>query len=210
MVEEGKEIERVYVIPLSGVKHTRYKYAAPKAIKSIRGFLTRHMKVTEENVWIDDSVNKLVWAHGGYKIPSSIRVRAVKFEDGVVEASIPELGVKTSRRELLKEEREKKAPILRHEEAEEAPAGEGVGGAQDYTIQPSGDGDVKIKKKKTPKEEEEAAGKPVEEKKPEKKKEEKPVKEPAEKKKKTPKASKKTKKESASKSKRKSSAKKES
>ncbi len=49
-------------------------------------------------------------------MPTRVRVKAVKFEDGVVEAYLPELEFKKSRRELLREEREKKEPILRKED----------------------------------------------------------------------------------------------
>ncbi len=148
-----QELERIYVVPLSTIKKGRTSVAAPRAVNEVRKFLIKHMKVEKKNVWIDDSVNKELWAHGKYWIPSKIRVRAVKFDDGVVEATLPELAEKTSRRELLKEEKEKKTPILKKEEA---PAEEGVAGAEDYTITPGADGDVKIKKKKAPKEGEEA------------------------------------------------------
>jgi len=149
----AEEIERIYVIPL---KKVRYKSssAADSAIKVVRSFLTRHMKVEEDKVWIDDSLNNAIWAHGKYWVPSKIRVKAVKFDDGVVEAYIPELDFKKSRREILKEEKEKKEPILRKEEAEEGIA-EGTG-AEKYEVAPSGGkGEVKIKKKKAPKEKEE-------------------------------------------------------
>ncbi len=148
-----QELERIYVVPLSTIKKGRTSVAAPRAVNEVRAFLVKHMKVEKKNVWIDDSVNKELWAHGKYWIPRKIRVRAVKFDDGVVEATLPELAEKTSRREQLKEEKEKKTPILKKEEA---PAAEGVPGAEDYTITPSADGEVKIKKKKPVKEGEEA------------------------------------------------------
>ena len=148
MAEEDKEIERIYVVPLRNAKKNRSSVAAPQAVKTVRSFLTRHMKVKDDDIWIDDSLNNALWSRGKYKIPSKIRVRAVKFEDGVVEASLPELGFKKSRRELLKEEREKKEPILRKEEIEE---GEEGAGAEDYEIAPTVDGEVKIKKRKAPK-----------------------------------------------------------
>ena len=149
--ESSKEIERIYVVPLRGAKIGRTSLAAPRAVKQVRGFLTKHMKVGREDIWIDDSLNRELWSKGKYKIPSKIRVRAVKFEDGVVEVTLPELGVKKSRREILKEEKEKKVPILRREA--EMPEEEGAPGAEDYEISPTADGEVKIKKKKTPKEE---------------------------------------------------------
>ena len=153
--DSAKELERIYVISLRRAKIGPWSRAAPRAIDDVRHFLMKHMKVEEKNVWIDDSLNKQLWAHGRFWVPSKIRVRAVKFEDGVVEATLPEIGEKKSRRELLKEEKEKKAPILKREE--EKPE-EGVAGAEDYTITPTGKGEVKIKKKKekAPKEEEPA------------------------------------------------------
>lgn len=144
-----EEIEKIYVIPLKkrGFKSST---SAPTAVKRVKIYLTKHMKVKEENIWIDDSLNNAIWGKGKYNMVSKIRVKAVKFEDGVVEAYLPELEFKKSRRELLKEEREKKEPILKREEE---PLEEGeVSGAEDYDISPTGDGEVKIKKKKAPKE----------------------------------------------------------
>lgn len=145
----AEEIERIFIIPLkkTGLKSSK---AAPTAVRRVKKYLTRHMKVETKDIWIDDSLNNALWSHGKFKTNGKIRVKAVKFDDGVVEAYLPELEFKKSRRELLKEEKEKKEPILRKEEVEE---GEGeVGGAEDYDIAPSADGEVKIKKKKAPKE----------------------------------------------------------
>ncbi len=180
--DSEKEIERLYTIPLRRVKLGSSSMAAPRAVKFVRSYITKHMKVEEESVWIDDSLNKELWSRGKYKIPSKIRVRAVKFEDGVVEVTLPELGVKKSRREILKEEKEKKTPILRREEVSEE---EGVPGAEDYDIAPAADGEVKIKKKKAPKEE-----KPKEDKKTEKKSDKKQETKKEEKTKKTEKSTK--------------------
>ena len=165
--ESGKEIERIYIVPLRRAKIGRTSKAAPRAVKHVRGFLNRHMKVAKEDIWIDDSINKELWSQGKYKIPNKIRVRAVKFEDGVVEVTLPEIGEKKSRREILKEEKEKKIPILRREEAE-APGAEATAGAEDYEITPTADGEVKIKKKKEPKPKKTADKKEIK-KKPEKK-----------------------------------------
>lgn len=147
----AEELERIYIIPLKKDGHNQSK-AAPTAIKRVKHFLTRHMKVEKDKIWIDDSLNKALWAKGKFKIPSKIRVKAVKFDDGVVEAYLPELEFKKSRRELLKEEREKKEPILKKEEAV-AEEGEAPG-EKEYQITPTAEGDVKIKKKKAPKKKE--------------------------------------------------------
>ncbi|MBN2603099.1 MAG: 50S ribosomal protein L31e [Candidatus Thermoplasmatota archaeon] len=150
----AEEIERIYIIPLKrwGFKSS---VAAPTAVKQVKHYLRRHMKVGDEDIWIDDSLNKALWSHGKYRIENKIRVRAVKFEDGVVEAYLPELDYKKSRRELLKEEKAKKAPILVKEKEEGEVEPSEIPGAEDYDITPKADGEVKIKKKKTPTKEEE-------------------------------------------------------
>jgi large subunit ribosomal protein L31e len=148
----AEELERIYIIPLKN-KGLKSSKAAPTAVKRVKQYLTKHMKVEKKNIWIDDSLNNALWSHGKYKTAGKIRIKAVKFDDGIVEAYLPELEFKKSRRELLKEEKEKKEPILRREEVEE---GEGeVGGAEDYDIAPTADGEVKIKKKKAPKKKQE-------------------------------------------------------
>lgn len=148
----AEEIEKIYIIPL---KKTNYKSskAAPTAVKRVKIYLTKHMKVEDKDIWLDDSLNKALWSKGKYNMRSKIRVKAVKFEDGVVEASLPELEYKKSRRELLKEEKEKKTPILRKEE-DMGEGEEDIDGTDDYDIAPTGDGEVKIKKKKPAKQKE--------------------------------------------------------
>jgi large subunit ribosomal protein L31e len=183
--DADKGIERVYVVPFRQIKKGKSSRAAPRAVKHVRRFLTRHMKVKEDDIWIDESLNEQLWSKGKYKAPNRLRVRAVKFEDGVVEASLPELGYKKSRREFLKEEREKKTPILRREEAEVGE--EGVAGAEEYDIAPTADGEVKIKKKKAPKEKKEEKEEKPKKKSAVKKKKKAEVAEPAEKTKEKPK-----------------------
>ncbi len=82
-------VERVYTLRL---KHKMKKYPrwlrSKKAVKYVRKFLARHMKTDEEKVKIDKSINEKIWERGAQKPPARIRVRAVKFDDGVVEAEL--------------------------------------------------------------------------------------------------------------------------
>lgn len=144
-----EETERIYVIPLKK-NYFPASNAAPTAIKRVKQYINRHMKVEEDDIWIDESLNNAVWSKGKYKMPSKIRVKAVRFEDGVVEVYLPELEFEKSRREILQEERAKKQPILRKEEMPEEEVDEA--GTDDYEVVPTADGDVKLKKKKQPKE----------------------------------------------------------
>lgn len=100
-----QELERIYTIPLRAVKASPRNHRADRAIRYIRAYLTRHMD--SEEIWIDASVNEHLWAHGMYAVPSRIRVRARRFDDGVVEVSLPEVEAAASIRGAIQERREK-------------------------------------------------------------------------------------------------------
>jgi len=89
MAEEP--MERIYQVPLSKVYERPRNKRATLAIRAIRKFIARHMNAEIDKVWIDRSVNELVWARGIQKPPRRIRGKAVKFpEDELVEVSLPE------------------------------------------------------------------------------------------------------------------------
>lgn len=111
------DVERIYTIPLREPKQGKRSHRAPRALRAIRSYLNRHLK--SEKVWIDAAVNEKLWERGKFKIPSKIRVRAIKFADGVVEVSLPEEEAK-SIREQLKAKRTEAAS-----QAVLAPAAEG-------------------------------------------------------------------------------------
>ena len=83
------EVERIYSLRLRQKmkKYPRW-LRAKKAVKFIRKFLSRHMKTDIKNVKIDSSINEKIWERGGQKVPTKIRIRAVKFDDGIVEAEL--------------------------------------------------------------------------------------------------------------------------
>ncbi len=85
------EKEMIYNIPLRDVKNVPRSRRANYAIRIVRKFISRHMKVPEENVWIDNRVNEEIWKRGIEKPPSRITVKAIKFEEEeTVEVLIPE------------------------------------------------------------------------------------------------------------------------
>jgi large subunit ribosomal protein L31e len=86
MVEKLKE--QIYIIPLRDVKKAPRWKRSSRAIKDIRAFLEKHMKSSD--VKMDSSINERVWARGSQKPPRSIRIRAMKFEDGQVQAELAE------------------------------------------------------------------------------------------------------------------------
>jgi large subunit ribosomal protein L31e len=84
------EIERVYVVPLRVVKRTPRTHRAERAVAEVKNFVARHMKAERDDVWLDNPLNEALWARGMQKPPSKIRIKAIKFDDGVVEVSLPE------------------------------------------------------------------------------------------------------------------------
>ena len=94
-----EELERVFTIPLTVTKVVPKTKRAPRAIKEIKEYVRRHMmeKTSEEDdekdkkeVWLDYRLNELIWSRGIERPPSKVRVKAIRFEDGLIEVSLPE------------------------------------------------------------------------------------------------------------------------
>lgn len=92
---EEEEIveERIYTIPLRRAWIAPRKKRTPRAMRIIRSFVQRHMKVETEvkgeeeeegRLVISNEVNERLWNRGIEKPPRNIRVRAVKDKEGVV------------------------------------------------------------------------------------------------------------------------------
>ncbi len=101
--EEEEEIveERTYTIPLGKALIKPPKKRAPRAMRMIRAFITKHMKLAvraeeeeEEKelpqLVISEEVNEKVWGKGIGKPPRKIRVRAAKDKDGNVTVYLAE------------------------------------------------------------------------------------------------------------------------
>jgi len=95
------EIERVFTVPLTVTRNVPRTKRAPRAIKEIKEYVRRHLaeKPTggeeeeaeaPKDVWVDSRLNEYIWAKGIEKPPRSVRVKAIRFEDGLIEVSLPE------------------------------------------------------------------------------------------------------------------------
>ena len=91
----GEEIveEKVYTSPLGRAWISSRQKRAPRAMRLVRSFIQRHMKVKEEaldegeegeRVVISNEVNEKVWSRGIQKPPRKIRVRAAKDKEGII------------------------------------------------------------------------------------------------------------------------------
>jgi large subunit ribosomal protein L31e len=93
--EEEIVEERTYTIPLSRAWIAPRKKRVPRAMRMVRAFIEKHMKIetgikAEEEeeetsrLVISEEVNRKLWSHGIEKPPRNIRVRAVKDKEGTV------------------------------------------------------------------------------------------------------------------------------
>ena len=110
-IENATKIEREYVIPLREKCRPvpRYK-KTNKAIKTIKEYLVRHMKIYDKDlkkVKIDKYLNEIIWKRGIKNPPHKIKVKVVKEGENVIVTAV----------EFPKDIKFKK---LRHEKREKA------------------------------------------------------------------------------------------
>ena len=107
-----EKIEREYVIPLreKGRSVPRYK-KTPKAIKTVKEFLVRHMKIRDRDlkkIKIDKSLNEVLWFRGIKNPPHKIKVKAIK-QGEIVRVELVNLPEKLKFKKLKEEKMETKA-----------------------------------------------------------------------------------------------------
>lgn len=88
MSEEKIVLEREYVIPLKKVYFRQRRGRAARAIRLIRDFVRRHLKV--EKVVISQKLNEYVWSRGVEKPPRRVRVKVVKTEEDEAKVDLAE------------------------------------------------------------------------------------------------------------------------
>ena len=107
-----EKVEREYIIPLRarGKAVPRYK-KTPKAIKTIKEFLARHMKIKDRDlskIKIDKYLNEQMWARGIKRPPHKIKVKAIK-EGEIVKVELVDYFTKLKFKKLREEKLKEKA-----------------------------------------------------------------------------------------------------
>ena len=110
-----EKIEREYIIPLREKVRVvpRYK-KVNKAVKSVKEFLARHMKIRDRDlnkIKIDRYLNEALWFRGIRKPPHKIKVKAVK-EGDIVRVELAKLPVKLKFKKEREEKRLQKAKAM--------------------------------------------------------------------------------------------------
>ncbi|MCK9596823.1 50S ribosomal protein L31e [Candidatus Pacearchaeota archaeon] len=128
MAEKNEtKIEREYIIPLRRRWMLVPKYQrAGKAVKAVKEFLARHMKIRDrdlDKIRVDKYVNEAIWHRGIKNPPSKIKVRAIREGDIVrVEAvELPKnMKFKKTREEKIESAAKETAKKKKTEKVEEA------------------------------------------------------------------------------------------
>ncbi len=97
-IEEEIVEERFYTIPLRMAWISPRKKRAPRAVRILKSYVKKHMKIrTEiegeeepETLVVSNEVNEKIWGRGIEKPPRNIRVRAVKDKEGKVTVYLAE------------------------------------------------------------------------------------------------------------------------
>lgn len=115
-------MERIYNVNLRReiLKVSKWR-RAERAVRALRAFVERHMKVSEDKIKLSERLNNYLWHRGAKNPPTKIRIIAKKLEDGRVEVDVYELTSKKEREEIKErvEKREKKEKPEKEEVKEE-------------------------------------------------------------------------------------------
>jgi large subunit ribosomal protein L31e len=127
-----KNIEREYTIPLRHRWHIVPRYQRTnKAVKSVKEFLVRHMKIRDgdlDKIKLDIHLNELLWSRGIQNPPSKIRVRAIK-EGDIVKVEAAELPGKIKFKKMRADKVESAAKeVAKKKKSEKTEAAEEVKG----------------------------------------------------------------------------------
>ena len=124
-IKTETKLEREYIIPLreQWKRVPRYK-KANKAIKAIKEFLVKHMKIRDRDlrkIKIDKYLNEEIWFRGIKKPPARIKVKAIKdLGSGEFKVELVRMPEKLKFKKLREEKIEQKAAEIGKEKAKKS------------------------------------------------------------------------------------------
>ncbi len=126
--KKEENTERIYVIPLRREinKVARYR-KTEKAIKAIKEFLARHMKVYDRDlkkIKLDNYLNEYMWGRGIKNPPHKVRVKASKDPEGIVRVELVDYPAKLKFKKARAEKLEETAKEISKKKKEEKKAEE--------------------------------------------------------------------------------------
>lgn len=109
------KLERIYTIPLSGAFDAPRNKRVPKAVKIVKGFVSKHMKADGQRILISEALNKYLWRGSIQKPPRKMKVRVIKEEETITAYLVDE---KIEEKKV--EKKEEKAQEKKEEKPKEA------------------------------------------------------------------------------------------
>lgn len=121
--EKKQDLEREYIIPLrKEIRKVPQYRKTEKAIKAIKEFLARHMKIYDRNlkkIKLDSYVNEFMWQRGIKNPPHKIKIKAIKNSEGVVKVELVDYPNKLKFKKARAEKDEKEAKEIAKKRKEE-------------------------------------------------------------------------------------------
>jgi large subunit ribosomal protein L31e len=118
-------LEREYIVPLrrEWLKVAKYR-RGKKAVKALKEFIAKHMKIYDRDlrkVKINIDLNNEIRFRGMKKPPAKIRVKARKFDDGIVKVELVDIPSDLSFKRLrdIKRKTEVEKKVKKKEEEKE-------------------------------------------------------------------------------------------
>ncbi|MAH46263.1 hypothetical protein CMI37_10560 [Candidatus Pacearchaeota archaeon] len=122
-------MEREYIVPLRRKVHNVPQYKrAKKAIKVLKEFIAKHMKVEGRDlnkVKVDRFLNNEIWFRGIKKPPAKIKVKAIKDGEGIVRVELAEIPEKVKFDMEREKKRAEKVKPTKKKGKEEKPESKG-------------------------------------------------------------------------------------
>jgi large subunit ribosomal protein L31e len=126
MSKTEESLSRVYTINLGKAWLTPRYRRTDRVMNMVREFATKNMKSDE--VKIDQTLGRHIWARGKTNPPRKVRVKMVKDEDDIVTVSLYEEAVEVEEEEEKKEDTKKakgRSKKAKKDESEEEEEGQG-------------------------------------------------------------------------------------
>ncbi len=101
------KLERIYTVPLGDAYETVRNKRAPRAVKILRTFITRHMKADGEKITLSENLNKFIWSHSIQRPPRRVKVRLIK-EDETIRAFLADEKIEEPKKKEEKKDEQKK------------------------------------------------------------------------------------------------------
>lgn len=108
-----EKLERIYTVPLGDAYDAVRNKRAPRAVKILRQFLTKHMKADE--VLLSEALNRFIWERSIQKPPRRVKVRVIK-EDATARAYLADEKIEEPKKEEKKAGKKEEAKEQKKEE----------------------------------------------------------------------------------------------